>query len=76
MKKLTRKFLEVPYTFLAMNAASVAGLYAFIKKRKDVWVRSNDREVWESIPAPAVRMPAKQSQDGTLRVSKQMRKAA
>ena len=69
MKKWTRKLLEVPYTFMAMNAASVAGLYAFLSKRKNIWVHSSDREVWESAPAPGVRMSAKRS-------SKQIRKAA
>lgn len=71
MKRWTRKLLEVPFTFTAMNAASVAGLYAFIskQKRKNIWVRSADREAWESTPAPAVRMPVRQS-------SKPFRKAA
>ena len=69
MKKWARRLLEFPYTFLAMNAASVAGLYAFVSKRKNIWVRSADREAWESAPAPVVRMPAKQS-------SEPMRKAA
>lgn len=61
MKKWTRKFIEVPYTFMAMNAASVAGLYAFISKtkRKNVWVRSADREAWESTPAPVLAMQEK-----------------
>jgi hypothetical protein len=69
MKKWARRLLEFPYTFIAMNAASVAGLYAFVSRRKNVWVRSSDREAWESAPSPAVRIPVDQS-------SKQFRKVA
>lgn len=57
MRRWIRRLLEVPYTFVAMNAASVAGLYAFLSNRKDVWVRPSDREGWESVPAPAMQTP-------------------
>jgi hypothetical protein len=69
MTKWAQRLLEIPYTFMAMNAASVAGLYAFLSKRKNIWVRSSDQDAWESVPAPMVRMPVKRS-------TKELRKAA
>jgi hypothetical protein len=32
-----KRFLSLPFTFVLMNWAAVAGLYCFITGKKDVW---------------------------------------
>jgi uncharacterized membrane protein YedE/YeeE len=35
-----RRLLSLPYTFVLMNWAAVAGLYYFITGRRDVWLKN------------------------------------
>lgn len=37
MKKTFRTLLLVPYTFVLMNWAAVAGLYYFTRGSRDIW---------------------------------------
>jgi len=67
--RLLQGAVQFPYTFVAMNGAAVVGLYAFLRNRKDIWVRSSDAEVWETMPPPTVSLPA-------AAPSNSMRKAA
>lgn len=67
--RLLRGMAQLPYTFVAMNGAAVVGLYAFLRNRKDIWVRSADLETWETIPKPTVSL-------STSPPSNAMRKAA
>lgn len=66
--RLLRGAVQFPYTFVAMNGAAVVGLYAFLRNRKDIWVRTTDVEVWETTPEPTVSWSA--------RPSRSMKKAA
>lgn len=61
--RLLRGMLQFPYTFVAMNWAAVVGLYAFLRNRKDVWVRSSDAEAWEGGAEPVASLPSAQSSD-------------
>jgi hypothetical protein len=61
--------LQFPYLFVAMNWAAVVGLYAFLRKRKDVWVRPADAERWEGVVEPMASLPQ-------IRPADSMRKAA
>jgi hypothetical protein len=33
-----RRMISLPYTFVLMNWAAVAGLYYFITGKKDIWL--------------------------------------
>lgn len=35
-----KRLLSLPYTFVLMNWAVVAGLYYFVTGKKDVWLKS------------------------------------
>jgi hypothetical protein len=35
-----KRLLGLPYTFVLMNCAAVAGLFHFATGRKDVWLKS------------------------------------
>lgn len=35
-----RRLLSLPYTFVLMNVAAVAGFYYFVTGKKDVWSKS------------------------------------
>jgi hypothetical protein len=35
-----RRLLSLPYTFVLMNCAAVAGFYYFVTGKKDVWLKS------------------------------------
>lgn len=67
--RLLRGAVQFPYTFVAMNGAAVIGLYAFLRDRKDIWVRATDLEAWEARPEPTVSL-------STARSSNPIRKAA
>jgi hypothetical protein len=34
-----KRLLSLPYTFVVMNWAAVAGLYYFITGKKDLWLK-------------------------------------
>ena len=34
-----KRLVSLPYTFVVMNWAAVAGLYYFVTGKKDVWLR-------------------------------------
>jgi hypothetical protein len=34
-----RRLVSLPYTFVLMNWAAVAGLYCFVTGKKDVWLK-------------------------------------
>ena len=67
--RLLRGVVQFPYTFVAMNGAAVVGLYAFLRNRKDIWVRTADVEGWETLSEPTVSL-------STSPPSNAMRKAA
>lgn len=67
--RLLRGMVQFPYTFVAMNGAAVVGLYAFLRNRKDVWVRTADAEGWEALQEPTVSL-------SSARSANSMRKAA
>lgn len=67
--RLLRGAIQFPYTFVAMNGAAVVGLFAFLRNRKDIWVRTADVEGWETLPEPTVSL-------STSSPSNAMRKAA
>ncbi len=50
--RLFRGVVQFPYTFVAMNGAALIGLYAFLRNRKNIWVRTADAEAWETMPQP------------------------
>jgi hypothetical protein len=60
---------QFPYTFVAMNWAAVVGLYAFLRKRKDVWVRPSDAEMWEGVVEPMASLPPAPSADSTRKAA-------
>jgi hypothetical protein len=35
-----RRLVTLPYTFVLMNWAALAGLYCFVTGKKDVWLKS------------------------------------
>jgi hypothetical protein len=35
-----KRLVSVPYTFVLMNWAAVAGLYYFVTGKKDLWLKS------------------------------------
>jgi len=35
-----RRLFSLPYTFVLMNVAAVAGLFHFVTGKKDVWLKS------------------------------------
>ena len=37
---MMRRLLSLPYTFVAMNWAAVAGLFHFATGRKDLWLKN------------------------------------
>jgi len=41
---MKRLFL-LPYTFALMNVAAVAGLFYFVTRKKDVWLKSKSSHV-------------------------------
>lgn len=59
--RLLRGAVQFPYTFVAMNGAAVVGLYAFLRNRKDIWVRTADVEAWETLPEPTVSLSTARS---------------
>lgn len=61
--RIFRGILQVPHTFVVMNSAAVVGLYAYFRRRKNIWVRSNETEVWETPAGSAVPMPVAQQTD-------------
>ena len=40
-----KRFISLPYTFVIMNWAAVAGLYYFITGKKDVWSKSKSSHI-------------------------------
>jgi hypothetical protein len=38
-----RRILSLPYTFVLMNWAVLAGLFYFVTGRKDIWAKSTHR---------------------------------
>jgi hypothetical protein len=36
-----RRLVSLPYAFVLMNWAAIAGLYYFITGKKDVWLKGN-----------------------------------
>lgn len=67
--RLLRGMVRFPYTFVAMNGAAVVGLYAFLRNRKDIWIRTAEVETGEALPEPTVSLSAARPSDA-------MRKAA
>lgn len=67
--RLLRGMVQFPYTFVAMNWAAVVGLYAFLRNRKDVWVRSSDPEAWEGVMEPIASLPPVQSADSARKAA-------
>ncbi|GEM_PF-5852135 len=59
--RLLRGMFQFPYTFVAMNWAAVVGLYAFLRNRKNVWVRSSEEAVWEGVVEP-IGMPVQSTE--------------
>jgi hypothetical protein len=56
MTKTVRKLVSIPYLFVLMNWAAVAGLYYFIQGSAGIWTsvsaRTHDSaEVWNSAGA-------------------------
>ena len=35
-----RRVISLPYTFVLMNWAAVAGLYYFVTGKRDIWLKS------------------------------------
>ncbi|HEY5599207.1 MAG TPA: hypothetical protein VIK48_00840 [Candidatus Manganitrophaceae bacterium] len=60
-----RKLLKFPFTFVAMNGAAFVGLYSFIRKRKDVWLRSSEDEPGE----PTTQTSAARSEERLRKVA-------
>lgn len=67
--RLLRGMIQFPYTFVVMNWAAVVGLYAFLRKRKNIWVRSADVEVWEGMAEPAATLPPVQSTESVRKAA-------
>ena len=42
---MMRRVVSLPYTFVLMNLAAVAGLYYFLTGKKDVWLKSKSWHV-------------------------------
>lgn len=61
--------IQFPYLFVAMNWAAVVGLYAFLRKRKDIWVRPSDAEVWEGVMEPVALLPPSRSADSARKAA-------
>jgi len=40
-----KRLLSLPYTFVLMNVAAVAGLYYFITGKRDVWLKSKSSHI-------------------------------
>jgi hypothetical protein len=40
-----KRLFSLPYTFVMMNWAAVAGLYYFLSGKKDVWSKSKSSHV-------------------------------
>jgi hypothetical protein len=40
-----RRLLSLPYTFVLMNWAALAGLYYFLTGKKDVWLKNKSSHV-------------------------------
>jgi hypothetical protein len=43
-----KRVLSLPYTFVLMNWAALAGLYYFVTGRRDVWLKSKSAHVHKS----------------------------
>jgi hypothetical protein len=37
---MMRRLISLPYAFVLMNWAAVAGLYHFLTGKKDIWLKS------------------------------------
>jgi hypothetical protein len=44
MKNILRRIVLVPYTFVLMNWAAVAGLYYFASGSRDIWNPARARQ--------------------------------
>jgi len=40
-----KRLASLPYTFVLMNWAAVVGLYYFITRKKDVWLKSKSSHI-------------------------------
>ena len=40
-----KRLLSLPYTFVLMNWAAVAGFYYFVTGKKDVWSKSKSSHI-------------------------------
>ena len=40
-----RRLLSLPYTFVLMNWAAVAGFYYFVTGKKDVWLKNKSSHI-------------------------------
>jgi hypothetical protein len=40
-----KRLLSLPYTFVLMNWAAIAGLYYFITGKQDVWLKGKSSHV-------------------------------
>jgi hypothetical protein len=43
-----KRFLSVPYTFVLMNWAALAGLFYYVTGKKDVWSKSKSSHIHKS----------------------------
>jgi hypothetical protein len=43
-----KRLVSLPYTFVVMNWAVVAGLYYFITGKKDLWLKVKSSHIHES----------------------------
>ena len=48
-----RRILSLPYTFVLMNWAVLAGLFYFVTGRKDIWAKSTHRHLFRRERPPA-----------------------
>ncbi|MBI3802507.1 MAG: hypothetical protein HY282_01940 [Nitrospirae bacterium] len=54
---ILRGILQFPYAFVIMNTAAIVGLYAFLRRRKNIWVRSTETDAWEIADGSALPVP-------------------
>jgi hypothetical protein len=40
-----KRLVSLPYTFVVMNWAAVAGLYYFLTGKKDVWLKGKSSHI-------------------------------